>query len=589
MKIALCFSGNIRFLQECHPDIKKYLIDNNDVDIYAHLWWDSSYKGKIFRFHSADRFEDRDLDLEFIELYKPKDYIIEIQQKFMDVYVGSNMEIYGNEISNALLGQTGFFNQMSQYYSKMKANELCEKSGIKYDVIVHLRTDCVIDSGRFLKDTLNKVDSKNQLYMVSTMHGGPKYCGHHPNLPSDWFFVGEPKKMQLFTKSLYELLYVYIKYKSIHIQDYLITVLNHIQLPVLLIDSGTSVYRPNTMFRGSNLFVEPENYFNNFDFEKKEWKDINHPCLPYYTKFINFKENHCILCGKTQFDIYQNCIRKYKTEIYRIIQCKSCNHIQLFPNNYDVKHYYDDDLQDCEAIHISNRDNIEWHNMVKNQAYRRITILEKIYDLNSKKIIDIGGGYGDFVQQISEKYMDSHITLLEPGISRIHTKSIPNLVKINQFMDNTFASENKEKYDIITSFHVLEHVINPKEFIKNCYTITKPGGLIYIEVPNQDNDVKDSSEYYRDNIWYMKAHISYFTVDIMKQILKELDINNYSIHGFERYDYENYLNWIQNNKPQAKCTYYTGIPKSEEEKIWIEERERKLITDSFYLFIKKDE
>ena len=96
MKIALCFSGNIRFLQECYPDIKKYLIDNNEVDIYAHLWWDSSYKGKIFRFHSADRFEDRDLDLEFIELYKPKDYIIEIQRKFMDVYVGSNMEIYGN-------------------------------------------------------------------------------------------------------------------------------------------------------------------------------------------------------------------------------------------------------------------------------------------------------------------------------------------------------------------------------------------------------------------------------------------------------------------------------------------------------------
>jgi SAM-dependent methyltransferase len=132
-------------------------------------------------------------------------------------------------------------------------------------------------------------------------------------------------------------------------------------------------------------------------------------------------------------------------------------------------------------------------------------------------------------------------------------------------------------------------LITPKEFIKNCYTITKPGGLIYIEVPNQDNDVKDLSDYYRDNIWYMKAHISYFTVDIMKQILKELDINNYSIHGFERYDYENYLNWIQNNKPQAKCTYYTGIPKSEEEKIWIEEREQKLITDCFYLFIKKDE
>ena len=587
MKIALCFSGNIRFLQECYPDIQKYMIDNNDVDVYAHLWWDKSYRGQIFRFHSDHKFEDRDLDLEFIKLYKPKNYIIEIQRKFTDVYEGKPT-VYEEEKHNILFGQINYFNQLSQYYSKMKANQLCEESGIKYDVIIHLRIDCVIDTGRFIRDTIQHIDT-NQLYMVSTMEGGPKYCGHFPNLPSDWFFMGPPNKINIFTKKLYELLYKYRKYEVTHIQDYISLVLQEINTPLLLVNSGTSVYRPHTMFveGDGEGFIPINHYFDNFDFEKLEWIDSNNKYLPYYAKYINFKNIYCILCNKPDFDIYNNTIRNFNTYNYRVIQCKSCNHIQLFPNNYDVKHYYDDDSQDYEALRISNRNNIEWREMVKNQAFRRLSIIESMIDINNKKIIDIGGGYGDFVVQLSEKYSNSDITILEPGVSRITTSNKDNLTKINQLLNTTFSLENKEKYDIVSSFHVLEHVLNPIEFIQNCYNMLKPGGILYIEVPNQNNDLLEKSEYYRNNIWYMKAHISYFTVPVIENILIQLGINKYTFYGFERYDYNNYLNWINENKPQSICSFYNGIPKSNEESIWIENREKNFETDCFYVIIRK--
>jgi 2-polyprenyl-3-methyl-5-hydroxy-6-metoxy-1,4-benzoquinol methylase len=587
MKIALCFSGNIRFLQECYPNIQKYIIDNNDVDVYAHLWWDKSYKGQIFRFHSDHKFEDRDLDLEFIQLYKPKNCIIEIQRKFTDVYEGKPT-VYKDEKNNILFGQINYFNQLSQYYSKMKANQLCEESGIKYDLIIHLRIDCVIDTGRFIMNTIQNIDT-NQLYMVSTMEGGPKYCGHFPNLPSDWFFMGPPNKINIFTKKLYELLYKYRKYEVTHIQDYISLVLQEVNIPLLLVDSGTSVYRPNTMFvegEGEG-FIPVNHYFDNFDFEKLEWIDSNNKYLPYYAKYINFKKIYCILCNKPDFDIYNNTIRNFNTYNYRVIQCKNCSHIQLFPNNYDVKHYYDDDSQDYEALRISNRNNIEWREMVKNQAFRRLTIIESMIDINNKKIIDIGGGYGDFVVQLSEKYSNSDITILEPGVSRITTSNKANLTKINQLLNTQFSLENKEKYDIVSSFHVLEHVLNPIEFIQNCYNMLKPEGILYIEVPNQNNDLLEKSDYYRNNIWYMKAHISYFTVPVIENILIQLGINKYTFYGFERYDYNNYLNWINENKPQSICSFYNGIPKSNEESVWIENREKKFETDCFYVIIRK--
>jgi 2-polyprenyl-3-methyl-5-hydroxy-6-metoxy-1,4-benzoquinol methylase len=319
-----------------------------------------------------------------------------------------------------------------------------------------------------------------------------------------------------------------------------------------------------------------------------EWIDINHPLLPYYAKYINFKNVKCILCQSHDFDIHNNYVRKFANDIYRIIKCKSCNHIQLFPNNYDVKHYYDDDSQDNEALQISNRDNVQWREMVENQAFRRLSILENITTLENKNIIDIGGGYGDFVKQTSQKYPNSTITILEPGITRIHSSQDSNIIKINQLLDNVFSNKNKDKYDIITSFHVLEHVLNPFEFIQNCYQMLKSNGVLYIEVPNQNNDIVQLSEYYKNNIWYMKAHISYFTIEIIQNILSKLDITNYTFHGFERYDYENYTNWIENNYPQKECTYYTGIPKTTEEAEWIQRRESTLSTDCFYVIIQKN-
>lgn len=578
MKIALCFSGNIHSLQECYPNIKKYLMDNNDVDVYAHLWWHTSYKGQKFSFNSTDCFVNRDMDKEFIELYKPKNYIIELQRKFLTRYTGENSD----DKLNVLTSQINYFNLLSQYYSKMKSNELSENSGIKYDVVVHLRTDCLVKPNRYLIDTLKMCDYNNCLCLSSNAYESEEYCLTQDAVPTDWFSIGNPEMMSIFTKQLYELLRGYRTSDLINNNLHLNNVLKNLHAKVFSFDSGTSVYSYSNIADS----IERINYSDIFDFEKWEWIDVNNN-LPHYAKYINFNGFNCIICGNNEFDIHNNVIRNYAVDIYRIIKCHGCSHIQLFPNNYDVKHYYDDDSQDYEALRIINRDAGEWRNMVKSQASRRLEILENIINLNNVTSIDIGGGYGDFVELMSNKYPDSSVTVMEPGVTRITSSSLSNLTKINQLMDSRFADENEDKYDIVTSFHVLEHVLEPKLFIKNCYKILKPGGLLYIEVPNQQNDLINLSEYYRDNIWYMKAHLSYFTSEVIELILNDLEIKKYHIHGFERYDHSNYLNWIATNRPQLNCTYYDGVPKTNEEKEWIENRELAKKTDCFYIIIEK--
>jgi len=60
-------------------------------------------------------------------------------------------------------------------------------------------------------------------------------------------------------------------------------------------------------------------------------------------------------------------------------------------------------------------------------------------------------------------------------------------------------------FDVITLFHVLEHLPDPKKTIQDLYDKLKPGGLLFIEVPNLGAKSATPAN------MFFKAHISYFT------------------------------------------------------------------------------
>ena len=73
MKIALCFSGQPRYIEESYEQFSRGLFEKNDVDVYSHFWWDESYKGKPFVWESSDRYpEDYDPLEVFSKKFKPK-------------------------------------------------------------------------------------------------------------------------------------------------------------------------------------------------------------------------------------------------------------------------------------------------------------------------------------------------------------------------------------------------------------------------------------------------------------------------------------------------------------------------------------
>tara|TARA_B100000965_G_scaffold112172_1_gene92599 strand:+ start:3088 stop:4008 length:921 start_codon:yes stop_codon:yes gene_type:complete len=300
----------------------------------------------------------------------------------------------------------------------------------------------------------------------------------------------------------------------------------------------------------------------------------------------------CILCKNNEKNDYYEKTRE--NDEHKIVICKKCNHIQLYPINFNAKEYYDHDKQDKNITNIGDRTTKDWEEMVNNQSLRRIKYLEQIIDdlLKNNDTInmcDIGGGYGHFCRNIKNKYGDKiNITLLEPGCKRINKHNNENIIMIESLLDENFAKNNKETYDIVTCFHVFEHVFEPKKFIELLKSIVKKNGFFYIEVPNQNNELTKLSTEYNNIVWYMNCHVSYFTPEIFFNLIKSKTDKIIEFKGFERYGLLNFLYWVHYNKPQkGAVNYYNGESIHEIEDIWIQNRSDKLISDSIYAIIQK--
>lgn len=117
------------------------------------------------------------------------------------------------------------------------------------------------------------------------------------------------------------------------------------------------------------------------------------------------------------------------------------------------------------------------YHFVKNSALTNK--LNMINNLQNKKgaLLDIGAGTGDFL--VKAKTDGWQTTGIEPSEK---AKSIAQQKGVN-FVESTKDLDD-HSFDVITMWHVLEHVPNLEEQIQELKRIIKPTGTILIAVPN---------------------------------------------------------------------------------------------------------
>jgi 2-polyprenyl-3-methyl-5-hydroxy-6-metoxy-1,4-benzoquinol methylase len=102
-------------------------------------------------------------------------------------------------------------------------------------------------------------------------------------------------------------------------------------------------------------------------------------------------------------------------------------------------------------------------------------------------VLEIGAGSGFFLSELKKK--NNTITGLELNGKAIEEAKAIGIELKKEFIQE-HVKENENKYDVICSFQVLEHISQPFEFLDTQIKCLKPRGKMIMGVPNNDSYMK---------------------------------------------------------------------------------------------------
>ncbi len=150
---------------------------------------------------------------------------------------------------------------------------------------------------------------------------------------------------------------------------------------------------------------------------------------------------------------------------------------------------------------------------VKQRALKKKVQLITKLNKGCGSVLDIGAGTGEFLKVASEKGWE--IQGAEPNEK---ARAISEQKGIH--LKDSYSKFSNQKFDVITLWHVLEHLPNLHESIKAIENLLKPGGTLLIAVPNYKSfDAKFYKEFWA--AYDVPRHLWHFSKESMVKLFSE--------------------------------------------------------------------
>lgn len=228
---------------------------------------------------------------------------------------------------------------------------------------------------------------------------------------------------------------------------------------------------------------------------------------------------NCNLCDS---DSYEVIFPEGKAQIHQIVKCKNCNLMYANPQTTIAvggKVGIDDlEKQTITEEQIKNY-TPEKHQYLRKQ-YIQIKDQKKVLNFidNHKRgiLLEIGAYAGNFCNEAQKRGWD--IIGIEPlQLPSLYAKKTFNLDFINTPFEK--CSLKPESLTIIVSFHVIEHIYNPKDFITKTYGLLEKNGMLILETPTYDS-LSFKILRHRERSIKCDGHLYFFTSKTLKRLVE---------------------------------------------------------------------
>ena len=172
-----------------------------------------------------------------------------------------------------------------------------------------------------------------------------------------------------------------------------------------------------------------------------------------------------------------------------LYKCKTSGYRFYYPHNV---------VGDSAFYHCLEAN--DWYYMPRKWEFN-----ESINHVSGGAILEIGSAKGDFLAAVRQTYPDSKLVGLELNQEAAKEANRRGFdVRIELSSDH--VKSNREQYDVVASFQVLEHIRDPIEFLKDSIEMLKPGGKLIIAVPDNSTRAYPSLFVMTDHILNMPPH-----------------------------------------------------------------------------------
>jgi 2-polyprenyl-3-methyl-5-hydroxy-6-metoxy-1,4-benzoquinol methylase len=226
---------------------------------------------------------------------------------------------------------------------------------------------------------------------------------------------------------------------------------------------------------------------------------------------------NCPVCEETYFKDFLTVKDHMITqEEFKVVECDSCgfHFTNPIPEPDKIGEYYKSE----EYIsHSSNKKGVI--NFLYNTV-RGITLKEKVKWIQNvtdgKCLLDIGSGTGHFLKAANENGFNG--TGLEPDADARDFAHKNNQVRSSSQQELYNIDDNS--FDVITMWHVLEHVYDLRKDLKRIEEILRSNGKLFIAVPNMNSY---DARYYKE-FWAaydVPRHLYHFKQNDISRLLMD--------------------------------------------------------------------
>ena len=203
---------------------------------------------------------------------------------------------------------------------------------------------------------------------------------------------------------------------------------------------------------------------------------------------------------------------------FQIIQCRNCTlkYTDPVPNKEDIVPYYN------FPAYISHTDdntgfiNKLYHRVRNYTLTQKTNWVQSLFTGHKGQLLEVGAGTGAFAHAMTKKGWA--VTALEPDTTSRARALATYQIKIAPMEELHALSVNK--FDVITLWHVLEHVHDLNEYLSTFYKLLKPNGRLIIAVPNYTSyDAQYYQKYWA--AYDVPRHLYHFSPTAMEYLSKK--------------------------------------------------------------------